>query len=698
MRPTSFGCHVVLLVFAATAPLLAQQSSDSTITVTPGFEAVQFVAARAPIELALSRWPDAAEGRIAVMVGSTDFTPLFARAGSTLVFQSEAIALPAGESEVKTFLVSGSTWTELGRAPLHVLTPRGFETADIHPGAELNNTGQLAEGHSGSAPTPDRATFQDAGGTLSLATKHVRGGWTVQSQAHMLGTSRREQALRYGEKGAQASLLDLADFLVVATHAGTTLSAGHVTAGSNRHLINGFGSRGFTASFAERGATLSLAALNGSSIVGWDNIAGISHPTHRILSSSLGLELKPAQPGMLHVDATLVGGSLLPQGGYSQGGVLSAERSNGFGLQLSAATPAQRIRFAGGLASSKFESPPDPSLSGNLMPAPPAAQRHTARYAEVTVALVRDGTLWGRIPVNVNGAFRDERVDPLYRSVASPIQADVLRDALELTGNVDAVSVQLTGSRSADNLNDVPSILKMLSRGTGAVVNTPLAALLRISNRAAWLPSLSYGVQQYHQYGTGLAANASFAPSDVPDQLSVVQDASAQWQVNKWQLGYRYNKSTQDNRQPGRALADFAARTHGLTVAVTPRTNLDLGVEFNLERHDDLEYVQVSRLRRLSMTGNWRAGALLTLDLLASVSSNDDPAAGHDTHLSELRAGIARQFNLWHRKADAPTGQAYLRFARQTDRLLQYGPPLLGPPSQSGAFWNLTSGLTLRVF
>ena len=696
---TRLYLRIAFLLVAATAgPVLAQQPVDSAITVAPKFDGGHFVAGQSPIELTLSRWPSAAEGRLALFVGSADLTTLFERTGEGLVFRADGYSLPSGENELKAFLVTGSVWKELGRFPIRVLTPRGFEKAQVDPGVELSNKGQLAEGHSGSSPAPARATYQDFGTTLSLQTNHLKDAWSVKSQLHLLGMSRQEETLRFGEKGDQASPVDLADFLVVAAHGGTTLSLGHVSAGGNRLLINNFSSRGLTAVFAGARASASVAAQNGTSIVGVDNIVGLSNPDHRVLSATVGVELVPAARGILHVDATAIAGSLQPLTGVSQGGIVSTERSDGFGVQIAASTPGQRVRFAGGFASSKFENPPDPSLSGNLSASPSPAGRKNARFAELDVAIFRDVRAWDSLAVNLNGAFRYERTDPLYRSVATFTQADLSRSTFELNGGVDVITMQATYTESKDNLDRVTAMQQAMTQASGAVVSAPLAALLRATTKAAWLPVVSYGRQQSHQFGTGLAANASFAPSDIPDQLNLVQDVTAQWQVGAWQLGYHFSHATQDNRQPGREKSDFTADIHGISAAVTTPSHVDLGVQLNLEQNDNLEFMQRSLLQRVNVTARWNANPLLTLDGAISVSANADDGAGHDTRVSEIRAGAAQSFTLWQTRDNTPNGQLFLRFSTQSSRLNQYGLPLLPPPSQSGAMWFVSSGLTLRVF
>ena len=75
------------------------------------------------ITLNLSRPLQAAEGRVAALIGQTDFTNLFALTGNSLSYQPRIVPLPAGESPVRVFLVSPSNeWRELLQLTLRVKT------------------------------------------------------------------------------------------------------------------------------------------------------------------------------------------------------------------------------------------------------------------------------------------------------------------------------------------------------------------------------------------------------------------------------------------------------------------------------------------------------------------------------------------------------------------------------------------------
>ena len=661
--------------------------------MTPTFDGVAFVASDSAIEMGVSRWPEPNEGRLAVLVGTTDLTPLFARRGASLRFVKSGVALPAGESEVKAFLVLGEAWTELGKFSIKVLTAGGLEKSTIDPSLEANNAGQLDERHTGTALAPPRSRWQDVHATAGVQTEHLRLGTALRSQFHLMATGQQSDALRYAEKGDSASRVDLADYQVVAGQERSTVSVGNVSTGNNRLLLNSFASRGIVIAGVTDHASLTLGAQNGTSIVGWDNIVGIGRDGHQVLSGSLGYELRPSDPGLLHVDATVMHGSLLPLSGYTQSGTVESERSAGFGIQLAATIPNRRVRVAGGLASSRFESPPDPNN-----PPPPSSPEplRGARYGEVEIAFLKEAKIGGVVPVTLTGTARDERVDPLYRSVAASTQADAARQSFELGGTVDVVAVQVTHGRTSDNLDDITSVMKNLTRSTAISLSAPLAGLLRVTNNAAWLPAITLSRQLSHPFGAGIPANSAFTAADVPNQMDVVHDASAQWQTTRWQIGYRFNNSSQDNRQPGRELADFRASTHGITVSYAHSPALDLGLALNRDVHENLELAQSSRLNRVGFTGAWRATSLLKLDGAMTVSRNDDVGAAADTHLSELNIGAAHGIKFRRSSDDPPSGQVFVRYSRRTDDV--YSLALVPLATLSGDMWNVTSGLSLRLF
>ena len=321
------------LLLAGLSPLRAQSVEARDTARSPGirvvanFSADRYVSVRAPIELTFDRMPSRNEGTIAVMIGPADVTSLFERRGRQLVYRSASMRLPSGESEVGVYLVTADAWNEVARFPLRVLTPLGFTTASAKPSLSMNNSGQIAEQSEPVASTSDAPAFEDVRFSGGIQTSHQRAGWTFETQENAVGVTDRRQALRFGERGRDAPAVDLSDYVLTARRDRLKLTLGNTTLGSNRHLIDGFGSRGATATIGRSGIELSLGALGGSSIVGWDNLLGFARPQHRISAGSLAIELRPQRPGALHLDVTTLTGSLLPQTGFTQNAVTDAERS-----------------------------------------------------------------------------------------------------------------------------------------------------------------------------------------------------------------------------------------------------------------------------------------------------------------------------------------------------------------------------------
>jgi hypothetical protein len=676
----------------------APAEAPPALTATPSFDGEVHVAADAPLALTLSRVPLPGEGRLAVVVGTTDLTALFERDGTRLRWTPRAFRLPAGDHELTLYLATADgRWQEVGRWPLKVLSRGGFAKASIDPALTVNNTGQIVAGQSGAAPPPARARFQDVGGTGGLQTTHVRGPWTVQSQLNLVGAGRRADALRFGERGDAASRIDLSDYLVRVERRGAVLALGHVSFGANRHLVNGFASRGLTASVGGTRATLAVAAMNGSSVVGWSNFSGLERDGHRVTAANLGLELLPDRPGGFRIDASLLDGSVRPVTGVSAGGIVDAETSDGMGVTLSASTPSQRLTVSGGLSSSRFLNAADPQLGGDTALVPLRAVRRQARFADVRAVLLQNRRLFGAVATSLSAAARHERVDPLFRSVAAPTQADLQQNVVEVTAAVDALQLQLAHTRTGDNLDRVASVLTTRGRISAVQLGVPLAQLLRVTTRAELLPTLAYGQHRTRQRGNGTPVNGDFRPVDIPDQSNVVHDASLQWQGARWRLAYRFNRSAQDNRQPGRETSDLVARTSALSLGVTARAGLELSVEGALERQENRELAQVGRVRRLGLGADWRITPRTALSGALSVTASDDEPRTSESDDVESRVELSRAFNLWANRAGDTRGRLFVRWGRQSADVLRVDPASGGGP-ETRAAWTLVSGVGLRLF
>jgi hypothetical protein len=679
----------------STPPPADLAAAEPDLTLAPSFTAERWVRPDAPIELVLSRplLPEA--GRVAVFIGATDVTGLFTSTTDRLRYDPTALPLRSGENELTAYLVRpDGGWTELGRFPLKVLARGGFEQARIDPKVDVNNKGQLAEGHRPDDRAPARDTYQDLTLNAGLQTLHARDGWTVQTQTNVVGVTNEEEALRFGFEGTSAPEMDLADYLVRVDKGAASATLGHFTWGGQRHLINGFGSRGLNATVRLGSiADVSAAAMYGSSVVGWDHISGVDRRDHRVSAATLGLELVPGAPGALRLEGSLMDGSLLPLTDYSQNEVNDAEESRGGGIRLVASLLAQRLRVDAGWARSRFDNPDDPTLSQGVELVDVREESRSARYGEVSLDLLRDAPMGPSWRTTLTAAYRHERVDPLYRSVAASLQPDRRQNVYEVIWALGPFATQVAHARSRDNLDDLETILTTRSRNTSATVAVPTAGLLAGGGPAWWAPLLSWSHTRTHEEGDGVPPNSGFSESHVPDQVSSSHSGAVEWQAGRWRAGYRLSRVTQDNRQPGRENADFESVVHGVALGWTPLDVLDVGVDLSFEGNDNQEFDQRGRTRRYGLNADWRFTASSALRGWLSTTRTDDGVQPGASRFTELSGEITQGLGFLRFGGYRLPGQLFLRYSRQSERPAD-------PPGRdlSPRTWALNSGLTFNFF
>ena len=689
----ALGGGLLPLFWILAAPGAA--SSQTALTATASFDTGHWLAPDAAIELRLSRALESGEGRIAVFVGLVDLTPLFTVTEDRLSYRRGPVPFPSGEHEMVVYSVSpNGGWQEIGRVPLRVLRPGGFERAELRPRLALNGKGQVLEGHSPAANRPPRPEFQDFSLNLGLQSHHVREGWTVRTQSNFLGVTNRQEALRFGERADQAPRFDLSDYLVTIEHGSAAISAGNLSYGSHRHIISGFEGRGVsTVLRAGTAVSLTLAGMSGSKLVGWSNPLGLGVDQHRLFGATLGLEPYPSRPGLLRLEVSWFNGNVLPQTGFSQGAVIEAEHSRSAGVRLSVGDPSRRIALEAGYARTRFTNPSVPTLAqgDTLVPVEPVTRG--ARYLDLTYNLLRSLRLTPSVSANLAVSVRHERVDPLYRSVAAPqAQADLEQNGLQLTGAVGALSVQVTHTRGRDNLAGIPTILTTLSRSTALNLAVPLGSLGG-SRQRPWLPLLSYGFARVHQFGDSVPTLGGFTPTFVPDQVSTNHTLSASWQATQWRVHYQLNRSSQDNRQAGRERADLVNLTNNLSVGASPKPAFDITVDAALERTENREFSQQNSTWRLGTQLTWRLTRMNAL--VAGVSRTrtvDDPRTAEQSN-TEVQLELSQRLNLFRAGSGRSQGQLFLRYARLlADRRAPLGAKDLRRN------WSLNTGFTLSAF
>ncbi|HYC44294.1 MAG TPA: hypothetical protein VED01_02310 [Burkholderiales bacterium] len=624
------------------------------------------VSAEEPIQIRFNRPLTPNDGRLAVFVASTDVTDLFQRRVNGLALRRGPFRLPPGESDLIVYLVTPKEgWRELQRVRLNVIPPGGPQRALVEPKLSIGLKAQVFEGHSPVTNRPPRETFQDGTFQAAFNTDHLISGVGIKSEFQGVGSTYRQEAPRFADEGSAADKADLSRYAVDLQYGLHRVGLGHLSYGNHRHLISNYGGRGIN--FATRiGARsdLALTAMSATQIVGFQNFTGLGEANHRLWGLTYGHELMPGQ-GALRVEVSMLDGRRSPQSNFNQSSVTDAEHSRGFGLRiLSTAIPG--LRIDAGYAKSSFDNPFDPLLAAGQSLVPTTRKRKDAHYLDAAYALFKDYALTDRHKVNVTLNFRHERIDPQYRTIAAIVQADRLVNYYDITGTLGDVAFQYFQSRTRDNLDDVPSILKTKTPREGANIALPLNPVFGYRDSPlAWLPTLTYSYDRTHQFGLGLPINSGFALSHVPDQWSGNHNAGFEWAGPKWRLGYRVGYSKQDNRQTGRALADLANLGHVLSVGLQPWDTFDFSIEGGMDRAQTYESAKTLRTRRIGFNANWRVTERWTLGSTLNFTRGNE---GGD--LVESRSDLVQAQATYGFKVPVPGWRAlpaqwYVRYVNQ---------------------------------
>lgn len=641
------------------------------------------------LEIRLTRPLEARTERLAIVIGDADWSDLFTPTDAGAVYRPGALRLPVGDVQIDVYVVTPSNeWQRIASARQTVVTPLGFDRASVAPRLSVTNQGQVAERHEPDSNAPARATFQDVAGVIGLQTEHRRAGVTIETQTNFLAVNTRQQAARFGQLAADAPLVDLTDFIWRVRDARRTLTVGHGTEAVHRYLMPSLPTRGIT--FAARGARADVrgGAVSATNIVGYRNLIGVTEATNRLVFGQLGLELA-RRAGAARIEATALTGSRLSQAGFTQGQISDADRSRGLAARFAASDPRGRVRVDAGLATTRSEHPGDALLEQGLAVVPIADRSAKAGHLDVGADLVRLTTAAG-LATTLTTTYRFERVDPFFRSVgaAQSVRSDVEQHVAETSVAVGGLTGLVSHTWSRDNVTDVPSILTSDSRLLSATLAVPSGGL-RPAAAKPWWPSVSYGLTMSSQVGRGLPVNSGFtSTSHVPDQRNLTHTTRAEWSVRPWRVGYTFNRSLSDNRQPGRERADFLTLAHQFSLGASA-VRADASVDVSREQSTAREFNELSRTTRLGGTLNWRVTPRHGIGGFASWSRANGTTSGVNTS-TNLHAQYTLTLAFLTRRFTRPSLQIFGRSSWVwTDAT---SPFFLVPVERRG--WTFNTGLS----
>ncbi len=695
----------VILLLTCIQAELHSAAGGSELIVTAGFSLSstgQAVGSRQPLELRLNRPLLGSEGRIAVTVGREDVTSLLVTAATTITYEPKIIPLPIGETRVVVYLVSPSNqWKEIATFAIRVeaSSPAGagaqqstspqqtglssspaapapaahrrwiFDKAGITPSFTIGLKTQVVETHFPDSNRPQRSTFADVTLQGSVRSEMSRDTYHSQIQFDLVGSSFQQEALRFGQEGDRAPRIDLSSYLMQFQVGKAMFKVGHIAFGANRFLINSFSSRGVSMTLpVTTRADVSVAALNGTNVVGWSNFFGLSRSNHRVVAGTIGFEFLKERPGGLRLETSITDGEVLPINSFNQSAIVDAERSRGVGLRLVASDRAMRWRLDGGYARSRFTNPPDPLLFQSLNIVPVREVTRDARYLEASYVLLKDLALGETRKANVTVNYRHENIAPLFRSVSAFLQPDREQNQVDVIAVVGDVTATVGHQRFRDNLDNIPSILKTLSRRNNFILGAPLSSLIgNPAKPSPWLPRVSYGFDQIHQFAPTIPVGGGFElnPSTIPDQMTRNQNLTADWQWKKARFGYRFNRSLQDNRQIGREQADLRNLVHGFSFGLSPTPTLDLSIEANAENAFNKEATRTDRTFRLGPAINWRLNRQMTLGLSLSGTTAGNTIGTSRNRNADVDAQWSYRFSVERSRYRKVQGNFFIRYTRR---------------------------------
>ncbi len=709
-RITKHALKVIsaLVITALICPAAtAVHASREDLKVTPNFNERLAVPANAEIELVLNRTLERGE-RIAVTIGQMDVTALFRQRATTYAYDGKRFPLPAGSSIVTVYLVSiGESWSEIAR---HALTvqPRAADLDSgsepgkppTEPGGAKRPTSTDAEPKSATAAIekkteksfkflpsfsismesqplqsnfpidarPEkRATFNDFNLTGSLKAEGKVGNISADSNFDLAGSTFKERTLQFGTLGRKAPDIDLSSYLMNFRVGKAKFSLGHTSFGNNRHLVNSFSSRGLSINIPiNKRFDITGGVTNGTSVLGLGNFFGLAKVRHQVQGATFGIEFFPKRPNAMRLEVSGFNGYLQALNNVGERRIVDVERSRGLGLRFIASDKAERFKIEAGYALSRFFNAKDTTLDPTGTAVPVRAVMRSAYYIDSTNQLLKDMKLTKRKSLNLSFIFKLEYVEPLYRSLGASPSADKSTQDYSIDGSFGEITFQAGHRRSNDNLRNIPSILKLLTRQNRFSAALPLSAFIGGTDKPSpFLPRLGYSIDQTNSLGAAIPVNGGFeiSPSTIPDLSNTNQIASSAWQFRKFNVSYTYSRSYADNRQQGSENKDQLGWVHGVSVGLNPAEIVSFNVGFSFDSQRNVELSQVNRTQNLNLGTTWKPFKNATFSGELSQALAGDAAKTSLTRNVNYSGQFAYSFSLEKSRFRKFGTQAFVRFA-----------------------------------
>lgn len=614
---------------------------------------------------------------------------------------------PAKQVVVVGYQADGKN-RQLGQVPLPPSDTGGVgsEDSNVEPwnfernhSLEINNTAQLDEGIHGDASPSRRTRYADLAGRAGLELRASRAEHNFGAQLNMVGSSVRNEALRFSELGNRANKAELADYVLDWQHRGTQLALGHIQFGTHPLLLRSFGTRGarITHSLGKR-LELAAARMNGTQVVGFNNFFGLNNSNHTVNGMELQYRVVEGEKNQLGITASYLNAKLQNRNNFDRGEVRDASRNQGYGLGLNASLDEGRARATVHWASSKYRNTEDAKLNQGFQLASFAESYRDALNAELALTLYKQPKERGLKQLSANINYN--RAEALYQSVGSYVTPDQEQLRVNSTMQLWQLPLSVQWERTQDNLDNIETILTTRTTAFSASTNLSLADLLRSDNTNTspnkWLPTLSLSVRRGRQraLNSPLELTSGFnGTSHLPDQVSKTADAGLNWTIGQLSLGYTLGYALQDNRQIGRNTADFHNLRNAINLAWQATSSLGLRLSSSRVRNREQETGRISYIDQGNAGFNWQVSQKLNITANGNLARGYDTFQQRETRNSGFDAQINRQFRLARGQNEWASGQFHLRYAYQysdsADRVFMF--------NNYSRSWRVTCGLTVNL-
>lgn len=575
------------------------------------------------IEIQLSR-PLERNETVALIAGDTDISAFLERSGGKVWFTPGVVFLSAGEVEIQAYLVTaGHRWLDAGSMRLKIAkvrTPPMLEGGEQEPPFwkfQHSTTIQFrSQPHfTTTSARPFQRTFEELSLQSSMTGRLQGKGWHADMQGNVTGINLQRQAVRYSLLGDAAPQIDLTNYAVSFESKRVKAWLGDQSFGLSRHLLNNFASRGIRveARFGGR-FDLTTALTSGSFIQGYGDPLGFENPENRVLTATLGAEIRRSMPGSARLELTALRGSMkMP---FSP----DADQSSGIGGRFAGHLWQQRLTWDAGIARSASDG-----------------AAHDANYADLSLQILRNVPINRRIKSSWTLTYRGERLDAGFSSVGAFVQPDRSQRQFEASGSIGAFQFLLNHGRFEDNLNRTEFQWKTYTRQTSLTAELPWREFLGTpKNERTWIPRVTYTYFSLRNLSAELPAGMDTGEGLVlPDQRTQAHSLSIDW-GRRTRFGYRYSFDSQES---------YGHVTHMGTYAIQWGKKLDLSGETGIEQTTQLG--ERSWAARVGSRMKWKPNPRLTV----SVNLNGTTMQG--TSAAALQGSLDAQA-VWKIRSEDP--------------------------------------------